>query len=81
MNTSYSIEELDHVVLQRDVPERGLCHGDVGVVVHRYSDGQAYEVEFMTGDGSTIAVLTLSDEDVRPVGGREILHTREVSPT
>jgi len=80
MDASRSIDELDRVVLQRDVPECGLCSGDVGGVVRRYHDGQTYEVEFMTGDGSTIAVLTLSSEDVRPVGGREILHAREVSP-
>lgn len=81
MDGSRSIEELDLVVIQRDVPERGLCRGDVGTVVHRYADGGAYEVELVTGDGSTVAVLTLPCEDVRPVGDREILHAREIVPT
>jgi hypothetical protein len=37
---------------------------------------QAFEVEFVAADGTTIAVLTLSHEDVRPIRGREILHVR-----
>ena len=50
--------ELDLVALERDMPEHGLRKGDVGTVVHRYADGRAFEVEMMTGDGTTIAVLT-----------------------
>jgi hypothetical protein len=80
MDSGDTMKELDLVVLQRDVPERGLRQGDVGVVVHQYADGLAGEIEFSTGDGSTIAVLTLPIQDVRPVGDREILHAREIIP-
>ena len=45
--------------------------------VHVYRDGSAYEVEFVTGEGETVAVTTLSREDVRPMGSSEILHARE----
>jgi hypothetical protein len=72
------IAELDTVVLDRDVPDHGLRKGDVGTVVHRYADGRAFAVEMMTGDGTTIAVLTLPLADIRPLGRREILHAREV---
>jgi len=64
------------VVLNRDVPESGLHRGDVGAVVHVYRQGAAYEVEFVDGDGTTIALMTLDSNDVRPIGHGELLHTR-----
>jgi hypothetical protein len=70
------ISELDAVVLTSNFPEHSLEAGDVGTVVHVYSDGGAYEVEFVTAAGETVAVLTLTDADVRPMKAREILHTR-----
>jgi hypothetical protein len=36
-----------------------------GAVVHCYSGGDAFEVEFMTAEGRTIAVLTLASTDIR----------------
>ena len=72
------IKELDTVVLSRDLPERGLKRGDIGAVVHCYKSGQAFEVEFITGQGETVAVVTLNSEDVRPMQGEEILHVREL---
>ena len=73
------IRELDTVVLTRDVDERGLKRGDVGAVVHCYEDGAAFEVEFVTAEGRTVAVLTLAGEDIRALGGRDILHVRELA--
>lgn len=72
------IAEMEPVVLTRDLAEHGLVEGDVGAVVHRYDDGSAYEVEFVTAEGDTVAVLTLGAADVRAVRGREILHVREL---
>lgn len=69
--------EHDVVVLTRDLPEEGLAAGDVGAVVGRYTAG-GYEVEFTAADGSTIAVVTLAGDDIRPRRRREILHVREV---
>ena len=74
------IHELDTVVLTRDINEHGLQQGDVGAVVHVYPDGVAFEVEFVTAEGWTVAVLTLSASDVRPMREREILHARELAP-
>ncbi len=73
------IRELETVVLTRDVPEHGLVKGDVGAVVHPYADGEAFEVEFVTAEGRTVAVLTLSGSDIRPMGSGEILHVRELA--
>lgn len=73
------IKEHDRVVLTASVPDECLEVGDVGCVVHIYSDGLAYEVEFTTLDGRTAAVVTVEAADVRPVGTREITHARELS--
>jgi uncharacterized protein DUF4926 len=72
------IQEHDIVVLTHDLVDKGLCRGDVGAVVHIYSGGIAYEVEFVTGEGRTVAVLTLTPDDIRQLQGREILHVREL---
>jgi Domain of unknown function (DUF4926) len=73
------MKELDIVVLKKHLAENGLKRGDVGTVVHVYELQRAFEVEFMTGKGSTVAVVTLSDNDVRPIGGRDMLHVRDIA--
>ena len=73
------IRELDSVALTRDVEEHGLKRGDVGAVVHCYKGGAAFEVEFVTADGRTVALLTLDARDVRRLGERDILHARELA--
>ena len=72
------IKELDTIVLSLDLEEYGLKQGDIGAVVHVYQNDAAYEVEFVTGEGETVAVLTLTQQDIRPIGEREILHVREI---
>ena len=73
------IKELDSVVLTRSIPEHGLEEGDVGAVVHRYSGGEGFEVEFVSASGETVVVLTLTRADLRPMSGREILHVRRLA--
>ena len=73
------IRELDTVVLRRDAAEHGLKKGDVGAVVHRYADRAGLEVEFVTAEGKTIALLTLTEADVRPMRSGEILHARDLA--
>lgn len=73
------IKEHDRLVLTVPVPSEKLEAGDVGTVVHIYKDGQAYEVEFITLDGKTAAVVTLDASQVRPVSSRDITHPRELS--
>jgi hypothetical protein len=74
-----NIAEHDVVVLTRGLPEHNLQAGDVGAVVHVYAEGKAYEVEFVTGAGRTLAVETLEPTDIRPLGAGDILHIRSVS--
>jgi hypothetical protein len=72
------IKELDTIVLTADLLEYGLSTGDLGTVVLVHKHG-GYEVEFMTLDGETIAVVSLFPAQVRPVGRREIAHARLVT--
>ena len=73
------IKELDTVALNRDLTEYGLAKGDLGTVVHAYTDGKAFEVEFMTLTGDTLGVVTLETGDIRPIHEREIAHARAVA--
>ena len=73
----FMIKEHERVVLKTDIPADRLKAGDVGAVVHIYGDGKAYEVEFLTLDGKTAAVVTLEAGQVRPASCREITHARE----
>jgi hypothetical protein len=73
------IKEHERIVLTTSVPAEGLEAGDVGTVVHVYKDDQAYEVEFVTLDGHTAAVVTLEASQVRPVTSRDLTHTRELT--
>jgi len=72
-------KEHERVVLTTAVPAEGLEAGDVGTIVHAYRDGEAYEVEFVTLDGHTAAVVTLEASQVRPVNAGEIPHARQLA--
>jgi len=69
------IQELDSVVLACDLPEHGLKRGDVGTVVLVHAE-PGYEVEFMTLRGETVAVVSLTEDQLRPVDRHDIAHVR-----
>ena len=73
------IREHDRIVLTAPVPNEELEIGAVGTVVHVYSDGGAFEVEFITLWGETVSVVTVSAGAVRPVAPKEIAHARAVA--
>ncbi len=57
-----NFEMYQDVILTADVPDQGLCAGDVGTVAERHvapgkEDG--YSVEFFDMTGRTVAVVTL----------------------
>ena len=70
------IKELESVVLTEDLPERGLKRGDIGTVVLTHRANTGYEVEFVTLDGETVAVVSLLASQLRPIGRRELAHVR-----
>ena len=64
------------VILTRDLPDSGLCRGDVGTVVDRHVPANeppagkpvaqpGYSVEFFDMTGKTIAVLTVPADALR----------------
>jgi len=69
------IREHDTIALTVDLPEHGLQRGDLGTVelVHGY---KGFEVEFATLGGETLAVVSLTTDQVRPLGPREIAQAR-----
>lgn len=71
------IKELDQIVLNVDLPEHELVRGDLGTVVLLHGE-EGYEVEFVALDGETIAVVSLSKNQVRPIGPREIAQARTI---
>jgi hypothetical protein len=72
------MNEHERVVLLKDLASAGLAAGDVGTIVHIYSDRAAIEVEFVSLDGHTRAVETLDVTDVRAVTARDMTHAREI---
>jgi len=70
------IKELDSVVLTENLPEHGLENGDIGTVVMVHREGAGYEVEFVTLEGKTTAIISLQSSQVRPIVRGEIAHAR-----
>jgi hypothetical protein len=73
------IHEYDRVVFTKDMADYHLAAGDVGMVVHVYKDGAAFEVEVFTLDGQTFDVVTVEAMLVRPVTPRDVQHARVLS--
>ena len=73
------IAEHSLVVLDCNPPHDKLSRGDVGTVVHVYKGGRGYEVEFVDGGGQTVALVTVSADDVRLIESGELLHARRTA--
>ena len=72
------IAELDRIILTTNILEYGLEKGDMGTVVLVHQGG-GYEVEFVTLDGETVAIVSLFAAQVRPISSREIAHARVIN--
>jgi hypothetical protein len=59
------------------LPEHGLSAGDIGTVVLLHGD-KGYEVEFVTLEGETLAVISLRPDQLRAIEPREIAHARAI---
>jgi hypothetical protein len=69
---------LETVVLERDIPERGLRKGDLGAVVELY-DPDGLEVEFVRASGKTQALVELKTSDVRSVRDEDLVSIRSIA--
>ena len=66
------LQEFEQITLTADIPDEGLKAGDVGTIVHIHPQGVAYEVEFFSPAGNTIAVATVENYQARPAAPDEI---------
>lgn len=73
------MNEFDLVILKEDLPTKRLKAGDVGTILTVYTNGQAYEVEFVTITGEAVAVETLLPHQVRAARSSEILTVRDTA--
>ncbi|MGF7217854.1 hypothetical protein GGR92_004031 [Spirosoma lacussanchae] len=67
------------IVLQEDIPGKRLKAGDIGTIVTVYGESKAFEVEFVTLTGESVAVETLLPHQIRPVRASEIMSVRDTA--
>ncbi|QOC91775.1 DUF4926 domain-containing protein [Micromonospora craniellae] len=59
----------DVVALREGIPDENLAPGAVGTIVHVFDHvPAAYEVEFADSDGRTVSMVTLTTDQIRPLG-------------
>lgn len=68
---------LEAVVLTKNLRKHGLKKGDLGTVVEVYGANN-YEVEFVTADGRTQALVSLNEKDLRPLEAKDIISVRSL---
>jgi len=69
-----NFELFSDVILTVDLPDHGLCAGDVGTVVERHEvPGKevGYSVEFFDMTGHTVAVVTVPTSSLRAPTGAD----------
>jgi hypothetical protein len=71
------------VILLQDIAEENLIAGDMGTVVefHPATEDylEGYEVEFFTGNGETIAVVSVPATALRAATRQDVLHVRQLN--
>ena len=68
--------------LSRDVPEHGLCRGDVVKIVdhHPSPNGESgYSIEVFNAPGDTIAVTAVPEPALESLHKNEILSVRQLT--
>ena len=68
---------LETVVLNCDLPDRGLRKGDLGAIVHVY-EPDGLEIEFVSAAGKTEALVTVKENDVRAVSDNDLITVRQL---
>ncbi|MEH2182712.1 DUF4926 domain-containing protein [Nostoc sp.] len=51
----------------------------MGTVVLVHQGGKGYEVEFVTLDGETVAIVSLHSIQICPIGRREIVRSQVIN--
>ncbi|MCF6200467.1 MAG: DUF4926 domain-containing protein [Hyphomicrobiaceae bacterium] len=73
------INELDRVILTENITDKKLEKGYIGTVVDVDPGGKGYIVEFMTLKGQTIAVASLSTNQVREITNVDIARADHIA--
>ncbi|MDB5240031.1 MAG: hypothetical protein JWP57_656 [Spirosoma sp.] len=73
------MSEFDLVVLEDNGANERLKVGDVGTILTVYSEGKAFEVEFVTLTGELVAVETLLPHQIRTVRASEVMSVRDTT--
>ncbi len=68
---------VDVVVLTKDIDKYNLQKGDLGTIVEIYGSYD-YEVEFVTAGGDTHALISLNENDIRPIERRDMVSVRHL---
>ena len=71
-----------NAALARDIPEHGLCRGDVVKIVdyHPSSNGEnGYSIEVFSALGDTIAVTAVPESALESLHKNEVLSLRKLS--
>ena len=81
------IELFSEVALTRDIPQEGLCRGDVASVIEKLPGTEAsrgeegYILEVFNAVGETIAVVTVPVSAVEPLRASEVFSVRPIQQT
>ncbi len=75
------MNEFELVVLTEDIANRRLKIGDVGTITTVLCEGKAYEVEFVTYTGETLAIETLLPHQIRSLRSSEVMTARDTAAT
>ncbi len=73
------MNEHECVILATDLPDHRLRAGDLGAIIHVHENHAAYEVEFVTLDGQTIAVVTLLPNQIKPITKHQVANVRDLA--
>jgi hypothetical protein len=73
------IQSLDVVALTTDIPKHNLFRGEIGAVVECYPN-QGYEVEFVSLDGYTYALVALRGDQLIPLRQKPQRMAKETVP-
>ncbi|WP_020606840.1 DUF4926 domain-containing protein [Spirosoma spitsbergense] len=73
------MSEFDLVVLTEDLVNSRLKAGDVGTILTVYGEDKAFEVEFATLTGESVAVETLLPHQIREIRPSEMMAVRDMT--
>ena len=72
------------VILTQDILDHALLTGDIGTIVEHHPATseylEGYEVECFTGNGETIAVVSVAATGLRQSTNQDIMHVRQLPP-